>query len=619
MNSPKNQISPKTAVGYVRCSTDEQGATSIPQQKEEIERWAIANDFKIVEWFIDEGKSGTSFLARPGFAELVRRVENEPDFDYVLVYDESRWGRALNPRENAYWKVHFERHRVKVRVIHSNSKNGDDIGSYVVEVVESAEASEYSKKLSRAIRRGMLSSQQGVFSRGGTAPYGYKRVAIDLKTGERRVMRDGMRSVPKQEKVIWELGDELEINTVKRIFEMRANGVGYVGIADILNDEGIPCPKRGRWKNKDQKWTGVSILGIIQNPAYVGERVYNRLSFSKILAKEKGWDLRGKWFNEKSEWIVVADAHPAIVSRELFEKANAQTEPRPVKPNQHYYRSTYLLTGLVKCVHCGFSYQGYHHKPTGNKYYIDGGYVNKGKSVCSWYSIRQDKLEDFILSSIKQTFLDPGSAQRVLEYVEEFNKQQPSAIQQRLESIGEILRENEGKIANLLSIAEEGAGLRSVSVRIRELEEIQEKLEQERRRLLALEPPKLDPKRVANAVRVFLEDVERTFDELSVMERKEALKRIVEAILVNREERKVRCYIKPLPTIPNVTDRAQIPSIFQGAASIPVSGQPRFQAKNAIDFQGATRSPNGNRTRISALRGLRPEPLDDRAKSLGKC
>ncbi|MGH2568925.1 MAG: recombinase family protein, partial [Bacteroidota bacterium] len=396
----------KIAVGYCRCSTDEQGATSIPQQKEEIERWAIANDFKIVEWFCDEGKSGTSFQARPGFMELVRRVENDPDFEYVLVYDESRWGRALNPRENSYWKVHFERHDVKVRVIHSNSKNGDDIGSYVVEVVESAEASEYSKKLSRAIRRGMLSSQQGIYSRGGTAPYGYKRIAIDLKTGEKRVMRDGMRSVPKQEKVVWELGDELEINTVRRIFEMRGNGVGYVGIADILNTEGIPCAKRGRWRNKDQKWTGVTVLGIIQNPAYIGDRVYNRLSFSKILAKEKGLKFQAKWFNDKSQWIVVPNAHPAIVTRKLFEKANVQSEPRPTKPNQHYYRSAYLLTGLVKCVHCGFNFQGYHHKPTGNKYYIDGGYVNKGKSVCRWFSIRQDKLEDFVLSSIKHTFFD---------------------------------------------------------------------------------------------------------------------------------------------------------------------------------------------------------------------
>ena len=606
MTSTQNPIGPKTAVGYCRCSTDEQSATSIPQQQEEIERWASANDYKIVEWFFDEGRSGTNFLGRPSFAELVRRVEGDPDFHYVLAYDESRWGRALNPRENAYWKVHFERFDVKVRIINSSSKNGDDIGSYVVEVVESAEASEYSKKLSRSIRRGMLSSQQGIYSRGGLAPYGYKRVAIDLKTGEKRTMRDGMRSVPKQEKVVWELGDELEISTVRRVFEMRANGVGYVGIADILNVEGIPCPKHGRWRNKDQKWTGVTVYGIVRNPAYSGDRVYNRLSFSKILAKEKGIDLCGKWYNDETEWIVVPNAHPAIISSELLGTANAQSEPRPTRPNQHFYRSTYLLTGLVKCVHCGFNYQGYHHKSTGNKYYIDGGYVNKGKSVCQWFSIRQDKLEDFILSSIKQTFYDSDFVMRTQVYVEEFNRRQPSAVEKRIVSIDDILKENSGKTTNLLSIAEEGTNLKSVAARLRELEEIQEKLEQERRRLEKYKPLKLDPKLTAGAVKRFLDNFERTFDELSVAERKELLRRIVETILVDKEERKVRCYLKRLPSIPNITDRLQEPSFFRGGSNIPVNDQLRFHAKNATELLGAASSPNGFRTRILALRGPRP-------------
>jgi DNA invertase Pin-like site-specific DNA recombinase len=127
----------------------------------------------------------------------------------IIAYDESRWGRAVNPRENAYWKIHFERHNVKVRLVHSGSKNENDIGSYVMEVVESAEASEYSKKLSRAVKRGMMSPQQAQYSRGGTAPYGYKRVAIDLQTGERKELRDGQRSVPRQEKVVWDLGNSL--------------------------------------------------------------------------------------------------------------------------------------------------------------------------------------------------------------------------------------------------------------------------------------------------------------------------------------------------------------------------------------------------------------------------
>jgi len=73
---------------------------------------------------------------------LIRRVETTANFNFILVYDESRWGRPNNPRENTYWKVHTERYGVKVRIINSSSKNENDIGSFVTEVVESAEASE---------------------------------------------------------------------------------------------------------------------------------------------------------------------------------------------------------------------------------------------------------------------------------------------------------------------------------------------------------------------------------------------------------------------------------------------------------------------------------------------
>ena len=57
----------KTAVGYTRCSTDEQGATRLPQQKLELENWARKNGFKLIDWYVDEGRSGADFAQRPAF------------------------------------------------------------------------------------------------------------------------------------------------------------------------------------------------------------------------------------------------------------------------------------------------------------------------------------------------------------------------------------------------------------------------------------------------------------------------------------------------------------------------------------------------------------------------
>lgn len=86
------------AVGYLRCSTDMQD-DSVEQQKQEIQKWADANDYKVIEWYEDEGKSGTTFEKRPAFMRLMRRVESGANFEHILVYDESRWGRPNNPRE----------------------------------------------------------------------------------------------------------------------------------------------------------------------------------------------------------------------------------------------------------------------------------------------------------------------------------------------------------------------------------------------------------------------------------------------------------------------------------------------------------------------------------------
>ncbi len=545
----------KRAVGYVRCSTDEQGATSIPQQKTEIERWAEKNGYSILRWFIDEGKSGTSFERRPAFSELIRIVESRPEFDFVVSYDESRWGRALNPRESNYWKMHFEKRGVRVRMVHSSSNNGDDIGSYVVEVVESAEASEYSKKLSRAIRRGMLSAQQGKYSRGGTAPYGYKRVAIDLQTGERREMRDGLRSVPKQEKVVWELGPAVEVAIVRRIFELKAEGRGFVSIADTLNGEKISCPRRCRWRNTDQKWSGSTVKAIVENPTYKGTRPYNHRSYSKFVARERGVETpstrdRPKLNNEKSEWRDFPDAHPAIVTKELFQKANQAGVHHSIRPNTHYYRSNYLLTGLMKCVHCSFNYQGHTHKKTGRRYYVDGGFVNKGKSVCSWNSIHQDDVESFVIDSIRQVLLTPTMRKEIVHALEELYRREGANGDGDAELYRHRIQAIQQKIENLLNLAEHGSHLESVAERI-------SKLEKELRELTSQKPTSRcerqgkipSSKELIDAVGNFLDSFEENFRRASLPERKELVRRMIEKILVDRDDKSVTVYVRQIPLV----------------------------------------------------------------------
>ena len=366
----------KKAAGYVRCSTEQQ-EDSPEQQKREIRIFADRNGYEMIQWYVDFGKSVTTFDQRPEFQRMKSTVESAAPYEAVICYDESRWGRAIDGEENSYWRMHFKRHGVNVVLVKTAVDPKHEFAPMLASF-EGVLASQYSKKLSDLTIRGQRSN--GRFSSGGTAPYGYRRVAVNLKSGVERSLQDGDWCVKKQEKVYWVLSDMGKVDTVRFIFEQGVKGIAYVVTAKMLNDRGITCARRGKWRNKDQKWSSGTIKSILENPAYYGARAYNRYSSSKIVASRRGRLLKSGhkapvWQNEKSEWVVTENAHPAIVSKELWEKANATTFRKIDMRHKPKFRSRYLLTGLIHCSKCGFAFQGWSGKANGKEYlrYIDGG------------------------------------------------------------------------------------------------------------------------------------------------------------------------------------------------------------------------------------------------------
>lgn len=557
----------KVAVGYVRCSTDMQD-DSIEQQKKAIGEWARQNGYTVIEWFEDEGKSGTSFDKRPGFMRMVRRAESSPNFEHILVYDESRWGRPGDPRENNYWKTHFKRFGVLVTVVNSQSKSGNDIGSCVIELVESAEASEYSKKLSRSTLRGCIDNASKGFSNGGSAPYGYKRVAVDKLTGQViRELLPGEHRRKGEEKVIWELGDEAEVKTVQRIFRMKASGHGYRSIAEQLNAEKIPCPKRGRWRNKNQLWSMITVQNMITNPSYCGDRVYNRHPLSKKTKGESNvlGKTKDRWISDKQEWVIQQDAHPAIVNRELFEKANSiPNRPTEARRNSHFYESQYLLTGMVKCEHCGFNFQGQTYRKTNHQYYVDGGNMNKGKSVCVRTSIRKEVLEDFVVELILESLPFSKPAARLEEMIREHlaGQRQGDSIIAGLERRAQ---EIDRKIQNLLDAVEKGIDLDTVLYRIRELEEEKKALERKRGESSVCQN-RLDPKAASSQVAEFFLNFRDKFANAPLAERKALLRQVVLGVSVNPSSRVAQCSVTKIPMVNPALRAALNPSGFVGAS-----------------------------------------------------
>lgn len=540
----------KVAAGYVRCSTEMQ-EDSPEQQKKEISLYAQENGYHIVEWFVDFGKSGTTFDQRPEFQRMRSRVENDPHFESVICYDESRWGRAIDPEENTYMRVLFRKHNVDV-VLVKTSVDRDNEFAPMLSAFEGVQASQYSKKLSELTLRG--AKNNSIYSNGGTAPYGYQRCALNTKTGSKRLLLEGEWCISGQEKVFWVLGDRSEMSIVKFIFEERAKGKACVLIAKNLNDRLVPCPRRGRWKTLDQKWSAITIKTIIENRAYYGTRVYNRNSMSKILARQRKDNTKHSirfphWKNDQSEWVIVDDAHEPIIAKELWEKANSFHRNQDRHKNGYSYHSEFLLTGLLRCSYCGFGFQGWSGTARGIRYrkYIDSGWQNK--RVCGFLGISKDRLETFAIEAIKNTLSDPKLITEIEQRVSVLLNAHPHSISNEIETLNMALTKNEVAMRNLTQAIERGAQIDLLLVRLEELEAEKKGIESRLNALKVETRGIFNVSDVSSQVADFIANFEKVFQMAPIEERKILVKKCISQIIVDRDKKVVRFFIHRIPSV----------------------------------------------------------------------
>src|SRR3954465_9632549 len=90
------------AAEYARASTDQQ-RYSIANQQQFIRTYAAEHGYTLVRSYTDEARSGLAIRWRVGLRTLLSDVRSRtPDFEAILVYDTSRWGRFQDPDEAAF-------------------------------------------------------------------------------------------------------------------------------------------------------------------------------------------------------------------------------------------------------------------------------------------------------------------------------------------------------------------------------------------------------------------------------------------------------------------------------------------------------------------------------------
>ena len=327
---------------YARLSVEDggSGTDTIAVQLQMLHDYiADKPQFNFCGEYVDNGFSGTTF-ERPEFQRMIEQVQ-EKEIDCIIVKDLSRLGRNYIETGTLIQKIcpmmNLRIIAVNDRYDSADSSADADTTMSLLNIANDV----YAKDISRKV----CSSLQGKMERGdyigNYAPYGYLKDPLDKN-----------HLIP----------DPALIETVNRIFWMRADGMGIGKIAETLNAEDIPSPGRYRYEhgiitNNNKKgsellWNRHVLTDLLKNVVYIGNLA--QAKWRQALYKGESH----RWTNEE-EWVVIENTHDGIVPKELFDRVQAVNAARrdAYKNNAGKYaylpKATNPFGKRLVCADCG--------------------------------------------------------------------------------------------------------------------------------------------------------------------------------------------------------------------------------------------------------------------------
>jgi DNA invertase Pin-like site-specific DNA recombinase len=301
------------AAEYVRMSTEHQ-KYSTDNQSAEIRQYAEQRGFEIVCTYADEGKSGLRIDGRASLQKLLDDIrKGVADFEAILVYDVSRWGRFQDPDEAAHYELSCKRAGIRVHYCAEQFENDGTIGSSIIKTVKRAMAGEYSRELSVKVFAGQCRLISLGYRQGGAPGYGLRRMLVDERGEQKGLLTRGEHKSIATDRVVLVEGPAEEVAVVRQIYhKFIEENMTEVQIAGWLNMQGLVS-------DLGRSWTRGTVHQILINDKYAGHNVWGRTSF-KLKAKYV--------LNDRADWIRHEYAFPAIVNQETFEQARLIIDQR---------------------------------------------------------------------------------------------------------------------------------------------------------------------------------------------------------------------------------------------------------------------------------------------------
>ena len=368
---------------YARQSVDKADSLSIQGQIDLCMK-QTSEDVKIYQ---DKGYSGKN-TNRPAFQRMMEDVEKGL-IKKIVVYRLDRFSRSLADFSRL-WEV-LKRHGVEFVSINETFDTASPMGRAMLSIIMVFAQLERETTAERVRDNYYQRVKLGAWP-GGPAPYGFSigRLSSDTGTPAPTLMSNEQSAI------------------VERIFQSYAQKDATLGsVARMLNNEGIPAPKRATWDN-------VALSRILHSPTYVmaDEDVYLYYKSKGMLVSNPVEEFdglhagtvigkrdrsAGKYQDLKEQRFSLAN-HYGLIASDVWLCCQYKLDENRQLGGKGRGKHTWL-SGLMKCAHCGYSIKV---NRDGKKYYL----VCSGRSnlnVCD-KSIRVDlrSLESCVAAKLEQ-------------------------------------------------------------------------------------------------------------------------------------------------------------------------------------------------------------------------
>jgi site-specific DNA recombinase len=383
---------PLRAAIYARVSSDQQAERhTIDSQLSDLKARAAQDGHGVGDdyLFVDNGHSGSS-LIRPAL-ERLRDLIDLSAIDVVYVHAPDRLARSY--AHQVLLMEEFTRAGTTVVFLNRPIANTPE-DTLLLQLQGMFAEYERTKLLERSRRGKRHRAQTGAVSPLSRAPYGYHYVSRDAGDGVAR----------------FEI-DEDKARIVRQIFEwVGVEHLSLSGVCRRLDAADLPSP------TGKAHWSRAMIHSLLLNPAYTGRAIYGRrrsVPWRAPLRPARGHDGLPKraWRQVPAapdQYITVPV--PAIIDDALFADVAEQLEENRRRNRARLSGVHYLLSGLLVCQKCGYSFIGYHPQGPRSYYRCSGTDRNRfaGQLRCDARLVTTDLLDAAVWQEICRLLKDPA-------------------------------------------------------------------------------------------------------------------------------------------------------------------------------------------------------------------